>query len=161
MERQRVTKLDEMDRIVPTQPILHLLGTRCGERLEIRWGKQQIYLTPKCFKFLAKLGVAAAVEPDRWVRRDELERGENQARYLYRLKYEMESQCIDLPVLWENNRKGAYRLTLPMHRVSVNWSVLAESDDYDLVEWTKQFRPTDPRVKSVSVPDHAGSQAAA
>lgn len=161
MENQRIVSLDEMNRTVPTQPILHLLGTRCGERHEIRWGEQQIYLTPKCFKFLAKLGVVAAVEPERWVRREELERGENQARYLYRLKYEMESQCTDLPVLWENNRKGAYRLTLPVHRVSVNWSSLGESDDYDLVEWTKRFRPTDLRPKSVSVPDHTGSQAAA
>ena len=161
MEKQQVTSLDEMNRIVPTQPVLHLLGTRCGERHEIRWGKHQIYLTPKCFKFLAKLGVVAAVEPERWVRREELERGENQARYLYRLKHELESQCTDLPVLWENNRNGAYRLTLPMHRVSVNWSSLDESDDYDLVEWTKKFRPTDFRSESVSVPDHTGSQAAA
>ena len=161
MEKQRVTSVDEMNRILPTQPILHLLGTRCGERHEIRWGEQQIFLTPKCFKFLAKLGVVAAVEPGRWVRREELERGENQARYLYRLKNEMESQCPDLPVLWENNRKGAYRLTLPMHRVTVAWSTLDESDDYDLVEWTKQFRPAPLRPESVSLPEHTGNQAAA
>jgi hypothetical protein len=161
MEKQKLASMDEMNRVVPTQPILHLLGTRCGERHEIRWGDNQIYLTPKCFKFLAKMGVVAAVQPDRWIRREELERGENQARYLYRLKHELESQCAELPVLWENNRRGAYRLTLPAHRVSVNWSSFDDSDDYDLIDWTQQFRPDVPHRESVSVPDHSGSQAAA
>lgn len=116
-------------------------GSLRGERREVRWGGRTILLTPKCFKFLAKLAVATVSQPSRWVTRDELERGDNQARYLHRLRGEIETQCADVPVLWENNRKGGYRMTLPGNRIEVNWDALDNVDDYDLVSWAKQFRP--------------------
>jgi hypothetical protein len=128
------------------QPVLRLLGTPQGERRLVQWCDRPIALTPKCFKFLAKLAVSKAAQPQRWVTRDELERGENQARYLYRLKGEIESQCGDLPALWENNRRGGYRLTLPPDRVIVSWQTLENYDDYDLVAWVRAFRPLQMRL---------------
>jgi hypothetical protein len=127
------------------QPVLRLLGTPQGERRLVQWCDRSAALTPKCFKFLAKLAVSKATQPQRWVTRDELERGENQARYLYRLKGEIESQCGDLPALWENNRRGGYRLTLSPDRIVVNWQTLEAFDDYDLVAWVKAFRPLQAR----------------
>jgi len=121
--------------------MLHIVGTLQGERRLIVWGSQCAYLTPKCFKFLAKLAVAAAVDPGRWVKRDELEKGDNQARYLYRLRGELESQCVNLPELWENNRRGSYRLTLVPERLQVDWDGLLGNDDWDLVTWVKAFEP--------------------
>lgn len=120
-------------------PVLRIVGTLQGERRLIAWGSQPAYLTPKCFKFLAKLAVAAAAEPGRWVKREELERGDNQARYLYRLRGELEAQCPNLPDLWENNRRGAYRLTLVPERLEVDWEALLCNDDWDLVTWVKGF----------------------
>jgi len=127
-------------------PELRLLGTLQGERRIVHWCERPAALTPKCFKFLAKLAVSRAVEPQRWVLRDELERGENQARYLYRLKGEIESQCGSLPALWENNRRGGYRLTVPPDRIFVSWAALENYDDYDLVAWVKSFRAALRRV---------------
>ena len=129
------------DRVDAHPPVLHVSGSRQGERRQILWGRTVVALTPKCFKFLAKLAVSAAVAPERWVARNELERGENQARYLYRLEGELESQCNDLPLIWENNRRGAYRLTLPPERITVDWDELERFDDFDLVAWVRQLRP--------------------
>jgi len=119
--------------------VLSVLGTLQGERRLVSWGAHQAALTPKCFKFLSKLAVAAVAQPGRWVRKDELERGDNQARYLYRLKGELEMQCGALPDLWENNRRGAYRLTLGPDRIQIDWQSLLTNDDWDLVTWVKSF----------------------
>lgn len=119
--------------------ILSVLGTLQGERRVVSWGTQRAALTPKCFKFLSKLAVAAVAEPGRWVRKDELERGDNQARYLYRLRGELEMQFGALPDLWENNRRGAYRLTLDPQRIHIDWQSLLTNDDWDLVTWVKSF----------------------
>ena len=143
------------------EPILQLLGTAVGERRAVRWGEKEAALTPKCFKFLAKLAVTAAVAPERWIARNELERGENQARYLYRLKGELESQCGELPSLWENNRRGAYRLTLPPGRIVIDWDSLERYDDYDLVVWVKDFRPERARPSNVGVDPQSDAQVAA
>jgi hypothetical protein len=144
-----------------TTPVLHLVGTLQGERREVCWGDRHAALTPKCFKFLAKLAVTAAVQPDRWVCRDELERGENQARYLYRLKGELEAQCGEVPVLWENNRRGAYRLTLPPQQIHISWDTLELFDDYDLVAWVREFRPEATSRDRLSLPGPSNAQVAA
>ena len=143
-----------------SEPVLHVLGTSRGERREVRWGPSTAALTPKCFKFLSKLAVAAAADPGRWVRRDELERGENQARYLYRLKGELEAQCGELPLLWENNRRGAYRLVLSPERIQIDWEELERNDDWDLVSWVQMFREGVPRTHRIPVAA-AGQPAAA
>jgi hypothetical protein len=142
-------------------PVLHVVGTLHGERHEVRWGDRNAALTPKCFKFLAKLAVTAAVQPDRWVSRDELLRGEYQARYLYRLKGELETQCGSVPVLWENNRRGAYRLTLPPQRIHISWDTLELFDDYDLVAWVREFRPQPVPRSRLSLSDPGNAQVAA
>ena len=134
-----------------SQPMLHLVGTSSGERREVRWGDARARLTPKCFKFLVKLAVARAGAPTRWVQRDELERGENQARYLYRLKGELEAQCGELPPLWENNRRGGYRLIVPPDCIRIDWERLEQVDDWDLKNWVRDFRPAAPRPGSIPV----------
>jgi len=141
-------------------PVLHIVGTLQGERRLIVWGAQCAYLTPKCFKFLAKLAVAAAAEPGRWVKREELERGDNQARYLYRLRGELESQCVNLPELWENNRRGSYRLTLVPERLRLDWEGLLGNDDWDLVTWVKAFEHL-AGARRVPLPATPGQTAAA
>lgn len=141
-------------------PVLRIVGSLQGERRLVAWGSQCAYLTPKCFKFLAKLAVAAAAEPGRWVKREELERGDNQARYLYRLRGELDSQCVNLPELWENNRRGSYRLTLVPERLQVEWQDLLSHDDWDLVAWVKAFAQTGP-VERVLVGESPGQSAAA
>lgn len=127
--------------------ILSVVGTLEGERRLVTWGAQSAALTPKCFKFLSKLAVAAVADPGRWVRKDELERGDNQARYLYRLRGELEAQCGSLPDLWENNRRGSYRLTLHPDRIRIDWQSLLANEDWDLVTWVKSFEPQQARPR--------------
>lgn len=143
-----------------SDPRLVVDGVRKGERREIRWGGRRIALTPKCFKFLAKLAVARAAQPNRWVTRDELERGENQARYLHRLKGELESQCADIPTLWENNRRGGYRLQLEPSRLVIDWNALMDFDDFDLVDWVQQFRPAPVVTSKLEIRPAVGTQPA-
>jgi hypothetical protein len=65
-----------------------------------------------------------------------------------------------MPTLWENNRKGAYRLTLQPHQIRINWDQLLTSDDWDLVNWVKEFEPEE--LSPTHVPlDGSGQQAAA
>ena len=141
-------------------PVLSVLGTLEGERRLVLWEDSHAALTPKCFKFLSKLAVVAVSDPGRWVRRDELERGENQARYLYRLRSELEHQCGELPTFWENNRRGGYRLTLQPHQIRINWDQLLNFDDWDLVNWVKEFEPEELSPTHVAL-DGSGQQAAA
>lgn len=141
--------------------VLAVLGTLQGERRLVAWGPHLAALTPKCFKFLSKLAVAAVAEPGRWVKRDELERGENQARYLYRLKGELETQCGQLPELWENNRRGSYRLRVAPDRIQIDWDSLLDNDDWDLVAWVKAFECGSAAARRIQVETGSGETVAA
>ena len=141
--------------------VLAVLGALEGERRLVAWGPQRALLTPKCFKFLSKLAVAAVADPGRWIKRDELERGENQARYLYRLKGELEAQCGSVPELWENNRRGAYRMTLHPDRIQIDWDGLLANDDWDLVAWVKSFEGRTAAPLCISVDTESGQTVAA
>lgn len=141
--------------------VLAVLGALEGERRLVAWGQQRALLTPKCFKFLSKMAVAAVAEPGRWIRRDELERGENQARYLYRLKGELVAQCGGVPELWENNRRGAYRMILQPDRIQIDWDSLLANDDWDLVAWVKSFEGRFVAPLCISVDTQTGQTVAA
>ena len=90
-------------------------------------------LTGKSFKYLAKLACARSTTPEGWLYKDEIEQGFNQARYLYRMRREIEAALpgYNWPV-YENNRLGYYRLRLDPQALEIDIERIAASHDYEV-----------------------------
>lgn len=114
---------------------LELDGGACGERFLARVDGAAVPLTAKSFKYLLKLAVARLMGEDGWIYKDEIEAGFNQARYLYRMRGELESGLAGVRwAVYENNRLGYYRLGLEAAAISVNLETLVENPDFEIAE---------------------------
>lgn len=91
-----------------------------------------VRLTGKSFKYFAKLAWWRRQQPAGWIYKDDIEIGFNQARYLYRMKNEINSELrADWPIV-ENNRLGYYRLDIDPGRIQINMDNLKNHPDYEL-----------------------------
>ena len=122
---------------------LEIDGMLDGERFLVKIDGVAALLTGKSFKYLVRLAAARLTRSEGWLYKDDLEVGFNQARYLYRLRQE-----IDFAVpgcfwdVYENNRLGSYRLAVDPGAVEINVSALSASDDFEvrqvaesLIQW--------------------------
>lgn len=120
---------------------VELDGAACGERFLTRIDGVAAPLTAKSFKYLLKLAVARLMSEDGWVYKDEIEFGFNQARYLYRMRGELESGLGGVRwAVYENNRLGYYRLGLEAAAVSVNLETLVENPDFEIAECARALQ---------------------
>ncbi|MCH7879024.1 MAG: hypothetical protein IH914_06910 [candidate division Zixibacteria bacterium] len=138
----------------PIQPTVGLIpcrlridGASCGERFLVTIDGLPAPLTGKSFKYLAKLACARSTTPEGWLYKDEIEQGFNQARYLYRMRREIEAALpgYNWPV-YENNRLGYYRLRLDPQALEIDIERIAASHDYEvaaLAETLRLQRPPD------------------
>ncbi|HSG98617.1 MAG TPA: hypothetical protein VLB27_01115, partial [candidate division Zixibacteria bacterium] len=110
-------------------------GAAQGERFLLRIDGIPVALTGKSFKYFVRLAAGRFLSEDGWVYKDDIEQGFNQARYLYRMRREIEAGLPGYrwPV-YENNRLGYYRLGLAAAAVEVNLEALAASDDFEIAE---------------------------
>lgn len=90
---------------------------------------RKILLSHKSFKYLFKLAWADFKKEGGWIHKLDLEEGENQGKYIYRLKKEL---SLSDGKLIENNRIGCYRLTLKKEKIQINKKVLETSEDYEI-----------------------------
>lgn len=91
-----------------------------------------VRLTGKSFKYFAKLAWWRRQQPAGWIYKDDIEIGFNQARYLYRMKNEINHELrADWPIV-ENNRLGYYRLDIDPGRIQINLDNLKNHPDYEL-----------------------------
>jgi helicase len=91
-----------------------------------------VRLTGKSFKYFAKLAWWRRRQPSGWVYKDDIEIGFNQARYLYRMKNEINAELrADWPII-ENNRLGYYRLDIDPGRIQINLDNLKNHPDYEI-----------------------------
>lgn len=124
--------------VIPTavagsRPVrLELVGSFDGDRYLVRIDGLAVRLTGKSFKYLCKLAWARKYRGEGWLFRDEIEQGFNQARYLYRLKQEVNSQTMLSWVIAENNRLGYYRLDLEPEGITINSQGLREFPDIEV-----------------------------
>jgi len=117
--------------------LLELDGSYQGERYLVRIDGFPIRLTGKSFKYLVKLAYARlspAAGGEGWAYKDDIEVGFNQARYLYRLKQEINAGAGGKHPwqIFENNRLGYYRLDIEPAKISLNLENLKSHPDYEL-----------------------------
>ena len=118
---------------VGLQPsVIEIDGTYESDRYLIRINGLPVRLTGKSFKYLAKLAWSRVNDDSGWVYKDDIEVGFNQARYLYRMKSEINAAYRSDWAVVENNRLGYYRLHIDPTKIKLNFDNLRDHPDYDL-----------------------------
>jgi len=107
-------------------------GSYDGDRYLIKINGFPIRLTGKSFKYFAKLAWSRLGGESGWIYKDDIESGFNQARYLYRMKSEINGGLGFLWPILENNRLGYYRLNADPARIRINFGNLRQHDDFEL-----------------------------
>ena len=113
----------------PVKGMLFLDGTLVKGKYTVFIDMKKIFLSHKSFKYLFKLAWAAFKKEGGWIHKLDLEEGENQGKYIYRLKKEL---SLSDGKLIENNRIGCYRLNLKKEKIHLNKNVLDNFEDYEI-----------------------------
>jgi len=121
--------------------VIELDGSYERERYLVRVDGFPIRLTGKSFKYLTKLACFRLLDAEGWVYKDDIEEGFNQARYLYRLKQEMNRDGGIVWSIFENNRLGYYRLDLEPARIKINLENLKGHPDFELRSLVERLAP--------------------
>ena len=114
--------------------LLEIDGSPDKERFVVKVNDQTVRLTAKSFKYLAKLAWSRANNPasSGWVYKEDIEVGFNQARYLYRMKNEVNAGLGYNWPLIENNRLGYYRLNADPEKIRINVANLQNNPDHEI-----------------------------
>ncbi|MCX6829470.1 MAG: hypothetical protein NT002_09350, partial [candidate division Zixibacteria bacterium] len=120
---------------------VELDGRYEGERYLVKIDNFPIRLTGKSFKYLVKLAHSRLVNGEGWMYKDDIEAGFNQARYLYRLKLEINRDGGCPWGIFENNRLGYYRLDIEPARIRLNLENLKNHPDYEIRCIADQLAP--------------------
>ncbi|MCJ7577568.1 MAG: hypothetical protein MUO91_03875, partial [candidate division Zixibacteria bacterium] len=124
-------------------------GSAVKDKFLVLVNGKRVILPAKSFKYLVKLtwalfsakgGSASGGKNDGgWIHKNDFEPGENQTRYLHRLKNQIKS-CLDLSqTLFENNRLGSYRLTIPKQRIKLNQDALLKNPDVEIKKMAEEM----------------------
>lgn len=95
-------------------------------------GNRQVPLRPKSFKYFAILAYHRQNAGNGWVHKEDIEAGDNQARYLYRLKNEILSALGWNWRVFDNDRHGCYRLNAEPVTISLNRNNLGLFPDFEI-----------------------------
>ncbi len=106
-------------------------------------GKRTL-LSYKSFKYLFKLAWAVFKKEGGWIHKLDLEEGENQGKYIYRLKKELSGSG---ELLIENNRVGCYRLNLKKEQIHLNLKTLENFQDFEIEQLLDELKS----VESISI----------
>ena len=112
--------------------LVEIDGRLEGERYLIKVNGFPIRLTGKSFKYFAKLAYSRLVGDAGWIYKEDIEIGFNQARYLYRMKNEVNAGLTNGWDVVENNRLGYYRLNCNPSQLSINFDSLKEHPDFEV-----------------------------
>ncbi|MDH4157597.1 MAG: DEAD/DEAH box helicase [candidate division Zixibacteria bacterium] len=107
-------------------------GSLEGERFLVRINGFPVRLTGKSFKYFVKLAWSRLNRDAGWIYKEDIEVGFNQARYLYRMKNEVNAGLNFAWPVVENNRLGYYRLNVDPCRIRVNLDNLKRHPDYEV-----------------------------
>jgi len=120
---------------------IEIVGTPIRERYAVRINDRPFNLTGKSFKYLVGLVWSRLTKDDGWLYKEDLERGFNQARYLYRLRQEIGRDFLPDWPLYESNRAGYYRLVANRDKIKVNLNALKENPDYEIQRMATDLTP--------------------
>jgi hypothetical protein len=139
--KEDTMKLCESSIAIIRPDSIEIDGTPVRERFLVRINGQPISLTGKSFKYLLRLVWSRLTHDNGWLYKEELERGFNQARYLYRLRQEIGRDFLPEWPLYENNRSGYYRLAADRRGLKVNVDALKEIPDYEIQQMAHDLDP--------------------
>jgi len=115
-----------------TLPQLLIDGAPIKDKFLIFLEGKRISLPAKSFAYLLKLAWAVFTKDGGWLHKLDLEPGDNQAKYIYRLKKELSIFSENWKYHIENNRLGCYRLTIPKNRIEFNLENLSSNPDAEI-----------------------------
>jgi helicase len=124
-------------------------GSAVKDKFLVLVNGKRVNLPAKSFKYLVKLtwalfsakgGSASGGQNEGgWIHKTDFEPGENQTRYLHRLKNQIKP-CLDSgQTLFENNRLGSYRLTIPKQRIKLNQDALLKNPDVEIKKMAEEM----------------------
>ena len=119
-----------------TKSKLILDGSLVKGKYTVILNGRRLLLSHKSFRYLFKLVWAVFKKEDGWIHKLDLEDGDNQGKYIYRLKKELSPSEM---ALIENNRIGSYRLNLKKDKIQLNKEILENFQDYEIKELLKDI----------------------
>jgi helicase len=114
-------------------------GTPVKDKFLVLVNGKRITLPAKSFKYLVKLIWAVYKHDDGWIHKSDFEPGENQTRYLHRLRKQIEPYLESGMSLLENNRLGSYRLDLSKDKIKINASALLKNPDMEIKKMAQEL----------------------
>lgn len=112
--------------------MIEIDGSYEKERYLVKINGLPVRLTGKSFKYFIKLAWSRLNGESGWIYKEEIEHGFNQARYLYRMKGEINRGLnAEWPIV-ENNRLGYYRLNADPSKIRINIDNLKNHPDYEV-----------------------------
>lgn len=111
---------------------IHVDGSQRAERYLILIDNQQVWLTGNSFRYFMKLAWARCHCPAGWIYSTDIETGDNQTRYLHRMKNEVIKQTSHKWPVIENNRLGYYRLCVSSSAIHFNLPELKKHPDFQV-----------------------------
>ncbi len=107
-------------------------GTYEKERYLVLVDGYPVRLTGKSFKYFVKLAWSRIQRDTGWIYKEDIEAGFNQARYLYRMKNEINDGLAAPWAAIENNRLGYYRLNVDREAIKLNMENLRSHPDFEV-----------------------------
>lgn len=143
-ERSKIKKTKEslVHKIgIPTEEEISLVidGTPVKDKFLVLVNGRGANLTAKSFKYLVKLAWAAFKNEEGWIHRNDFEPGENQTRYLHRLKKQIKPNLDPGQSFLENNRLGCYRLSVSKDKIRINPPVLLKNPDIEIKKMAEEL----------------------
>jgi len=114
-------------------------GTPVKDKFLVLVNGRKVILPAKSFKYLVKLTWAAYRNEEGWIHKNDFEPGENQTRYLHRLKKQIMPGIIPGQSFIENNRLGGYRLSFPKDKISINSALLLKNPDMEIKKMAEEL----------------------
>ncbi|MCK4428676.1 MAG: hypothetical protein KAW16_09350, partial [candidate division Zixibacteria bacterium] len=107
-------------------------GSGIKDKFLVLVNGKRVNLPAKSFKYLVKLTWALFKNEGGWIHKNDFEPGENQTRYLHRLKNQIKPNLNPSQALFENNRLGSYRLSVPKQSIKLNKDALLKNPDAEI-----------------------------
>lgn len=128
--------------LVMTGPeMIEIDGSFEQERYLVRINGFPVRLTGKSFKYFTKLAWSRLNLNSGWIYKEDIEVGFNQARYLYRMKNEINASLNMVWPVIENNRLGYYRLNVAPGKIKINRDNLKKHPDYEIRQLVTESDP--------------------
>lgn len=120
--------LVETSRVIEGKPEsmgrLRIEGTAVKNRFLVQVNGRRLLLTHKLHEYLLKLVRALHKKEGGWINKFDLEGGDNQSRYLWRLKRALEPYFPEGSLIIDNNRMGGYRLNIKLKDILISEELL-------------------------------------